>query len=128
MPWFERCAPADGRIPKRPQRCMLSSGTCAARDRSGTSSCRVQPRCTEALPGIAPIRWSLTCAPSSPPLSVEHLTYREFLQLAPETTCLLSCLDTKAQYKGMAAIREATEIEEQILDSVARRLPQTKRT
>ena len=53
------------------------------------------------------------------PLSVEHLTYREFLQLAPETTCLLSCLDTKAQYKGMAAIREAAEIEEQILDSVA---------
>jgi hypothetical protein len=26
----------------------------------------------------------------------------------------------------MAAIREATEIEEQILDNVARRLPQTK--
>ncbi len=70
--------------------------TCAARDRSGTSSCRVQPRCTEALPGIVAIPWSLTCAPSSPPLSVEHLTYREFLQLAPETTCLLSCLDTKA--------------------------------
>lgn len=76
-------------------------------------------------------------------VSAEHLTYREFLQRLPETTYLASCrlnpmgvnaalqLDLKVAFpvidlllggegKGMAATREITEIEEQILDSVAR--------
>ncbi len=76
-------------------------------------------------------------------VSAEHLTYREFLQRVPETTYLASCrldpigenaalqLDLKVAFpiidlllggegKGMAATREITEIEEQILDSVAR--------
>ena len=76
-------------------------------------------------------------------VSAEHLTYREFLQRIPETTYLASCrldpmgvnaalqLDLKVAFpiidlllggegKGMAATREITEIEEQILDSVAR--------
>lgn len=76
-------------------------------------------------------------------VSAEHLTYREFLQRIPETTYLVSCrlnpvgvnaalqLDLKVAFpiidlllggegKGMAATREITEIEEQILDSVAR--------
>jgi flagellar motor switch protein FliM len=76
-------------------------------------------------------------------VSAEHLTYREFLQRIPETTYLASCrldpmgvnaalqLDLKVAFpiidlllggegKGMAAPREITEIEEQILDSVAR--------
>ena len=76
-------------------------------------------------------------------VSAEHLIYREFLQRIPETTYLASCrldpmgvnaalqLDLKVAFpiidlllggegKGMAAPREITEIEEQILDSVAR--------
>ena len=76
-------------------------------------------------------------------VSAEHLTYREFLQRIPETTYLASCrldpmgvnaalqLDLKVAFpiidlllggegKGMAATRDITEIEEQILDSVAR--------
>lgn len=76
-------------------------------------------------------------------VSAEHLTYREFLQRIPETTYLASCrldpmglnaalqLDLKVAFpiidlllggegKGMPATREITEIEEQILDSVAR--------
>jgi flagellar motor switch protein FliM len=76
-------------------------------------------------------------------VSAEHLTYLEFLQRVPETTYLASCrldpmgvnaalqLDLKVAFpiidlllggegKGMAATREITEIEEQILDSVAR--------
>jgi len=76
-------------------------------------------------------------------VSAEHLAYREFLQRVPETTYLASCrldpmgvtaalqLDLKVAFpiidlllggegKGMAAPREITEIEEQILDSVAR--------
>ncbi len=75
-------------------------------------------------------------------VSAEHLTYREFLQRIPETTYLASCrlepmdanaalqLDLKVAFpiidlllggegKG-AATREITEIEEQILESVAR--------
>jgi flagellar motor switch protein FliM len=76
-------------------------------------------------------------------VSAENLTYREFLQRIPETTYLASCrldpigvngalqLDLKVAFpiidlllggegKGMAATREITEIEEQILDAVAR--------
>src|SRR5579863_5330627 len=76
-------------------------------------------------------------------VSAEHLTFREFLDSVPETTYLASCrispmglsaalqLDLKVAFpiidlllggegKGMAATREITEIEEQILDSVAR--------
>ncbi len=76
-------------------------------------------------------------------VSAEHLAFREFLQRIPETTYLASCrldpmgvnaalqLDLKVAFpiidlllggegKGMAATREITEIEEQILDSVAR--------
>jgi flagellar motor switch protein FliM len=76
-------------------------------------------------------------------VSAEHLTYREFLQRIPETTYLASCrlepmgvnaalqLDLKVAFpiidlllggegKGMTSTREITEIEEQILDSVAR--------
>ncbi len=76
-------------------------------------------------------------------VSAEHLTFREFLQRIPETTYLSSCrlgstglnaalqLDLKVAFpiidlllggegKGMASTREITEIEEQILDSVAR--------
>jgi len=76
-------------------------------------------------------------------VSAEHLTYREFLQRIPETTYLASCcldptglnaalqLDLKVAFpiidlllggegKSMAATREITEIEEQILDAVAR--------
>jgi len=76
-------------------------------------------------------------------VSAEHLAYREFLQRIPETTYLASCrlnpmglsaalqLDLKVAFsiidlllggegKGLAASREITEIEEQILDSVAR--------
>ncbi|HTS36826.1 MAG TPA: FliM/FliN family flagellar motor switch protein [Candidatus Solibacter sp.] len=76
-------------------------------------------------------------------VSAENLTYREFLQRLPETTYLASCrlepmglngalqLDLKVAFpiidlllggegKGMPATREITEIEEQILDSVAR--------
>src|SRR5262249_16730749 len=76
-------------------------------------------------------------------VSAEHLTYREFLQRIPETTYLASCrldpmgvnaalqLDLKVAFpiidlllggegKSLAATRELTEIEEQILDSVAR--------
>ncbi len=76
-------------------------------------------------------------------VSAEHLSYREFLQRIPETTYLASCrldpmglnaalqLDLKVAFpiidlllggegKGMAATREITDIEEQILDSVAR--------
>ena len=76
-------------------------------------------------------------------VSAEHLSYREFLQRIPETTYLASCrlepmgvnaalqLDLKVAFpiidlllggegKGMTATREITEIEEQILDSVAR--------
>lgn len=76
-------------------------------------------------------------------VSAEHLTFREFLDTIPETTYLASCrvspmgvsaalqLDLKVAFpiidlllggegKGMAATREITDIEEQILDSVAR--------
>jgi flagellar motor switch protein FliM len=76
-------------------------------------------------------------------VSAENLTYREFLQRLPETTYLASCklepmglnaalqLDLKVAFpiidlllggegKGMPATRAITEIEEQILDSVAR--------
>jgi flagellar motor switch protein FliM len=76
-------------------------------------------------------------------VSAEHLTYREFLQRIPETTYLASCrldpmgvnavlqLDLKVAFPiidlllggegaSLAATREITEIEEQILDSVAR--------
>ncbi len=76
-------------------------------------------------------------------VSAEHLSYREFLQRIPETTYLASCrldpmgvnaalqLDLKVAFpiidlllggegKTIAATREITEIEEQILDSVAR--------
>jgi flagellar motor switch protein FliM len=76
-------------------------------------------------------------------VSAEHLTYREFLQRIPETTYLASCnlepmgvqgalqLDMKVAFpiidlllggvgKGLAATREITEIEEQIVESVAR--------
>jgi len=76
-------------------------------------------------------------------VSAEHLTFREFLQRIPETTYLASCqldppgvngalqLDLKVAFpiidlllggegKGMGETREITEIEEQILDSVAR--------
>jgi flagellar motor switch protein FliM len=76
-------------------------------------------------------------------VSAEHLTYQEFLKRIPETTYLASCkldpmgvygalqLDLKVAFpiidlllggegKGVAAAREITEIEEQILESVAR--------
>jgi flagellar motor switch protein FliM len=76
-------------------------------------------------------------------VSAEHLTYREFLERIPETTYLASCrldpmgvygalqLDLKLAFpmidlllggegKGVAATREITEIEEQLLESVAR--------
>jgi flagellar motor switch protein FliM len=76
-------------------------------------------------------------------VSAEHLTYREYLQRIPETTYLASCrldpmgtnaalqLDLKVAFpiidlllggegKSLEAKREITEIEEQILDSVAR--------
>jgi flagellar motor switch protein FliM len=76
-------------------------------------------------------------------VSAEHLTYREFLQRIPETTYLAACklepmgvsgalqLDLKVIFpildlllggegKGLAANREITEIEEQIVETVAR--------
>jgi len=76
-------------------------------------------------------------------VSAEHLTYQQFLQSVPETTYLASCrldpveagavlqLDLKValpivdlllggEGKNLAATRAITEIEEQILDSVAR--------
>ncbi len=76
-------------------------------------------------------------------VSAEHLTYREFLERIPETTYLASCklepmgvdaalqLDLKVAFpivdlllggegKSTAATREITEIEEQIIESVAR--------
>jgi flagellar motor switch protein FliM len=76
-------------------------------------------------------------------VSAEHLTYREFLERIPETTYLASCklepmgvtgavqLDLKVAFpivdlllggegKVIAATREITEIEEQIVESVAR--------
>jgi len=76
-------------------------------------------------------------------VSAEHLTYREFLERLPEVTYLASCklepmgvngalqLDLKValpivdlllggEGKGIAAVREITEIEEQIVESVAR--------
>jgi flagellar motor switch protein FliM len=76
-------------------------------------------------------------------VSAEHLTYREFLERIPETTYLAACklepmgvigalqLDLKVAFpiidlllggegKGTAATREITEIEEQIVESVAR--------
>jgi flagellar motor switch protein FliM len=76
-------------------------------------------------------------------VSAEHLSYDEFLQRIPETTYLASCrldpmgvkaalqLDLKVAFpiidlllggegKAMAETREVTEIEEQILDSIAR--------
>jgi flagellar motor switch protein FliM len=76
-------------------------------------------------------------------VSAEHLTYREFLERIPETTYLASCkmepmgvtgalqLDLKVAFpiidlllggegRGLAAAREITEIEEQIVESVAR--------
>src|SRR5579864_3595334 len=76
-------------------------------------------------------------------VSAEHLGYREFLQSVPETTYLVSCrlnplevsaalqLDLKVAFpiidlllggegKAAPATREITDIEEQILDSVAR--------
>ncbi len=76
-------------------------------------------------------------------VSAEHLTYGEFLQRIPETTYLASCrldpmgvsaalqLDLKVAFpiidlllggegKGLGETRNITDIEEQILDSVAR--------
>jgi len=76
-------------------------------------------------------------------VSAEHLTYREFLERIPETTYLASCklepmgvtaalqLDLKVAFpivdlllggegKVVGATREITEIEEQIVESVAR--------
>ncbi len=76
-------------------------------------------------------------------VSAEHLTYREFLHRIPETTYLASCrldpmgangavqLDLKVAFPiidlllggqgaSLAATREITEIEEQILESVLR--------
>jgi len=76
-------------------------------------------------------------------VSAEHLTYREFLERIPETTYLAACklepmgvngalqLDLKVLFpivdlllggegKGLSATRESTEIEEQIVESVAR--------
>ncbi len=76
-------------------------------------------------------------------VSAEHLTYREFLERLPETTYLAACklepmgvdgalqLDLKVLFpiidlllggegKGISATREITEIEEQIVESVAR--------
>lgn len=76
-------------------------------------------------------------------VSAEHLTYREFLERIPETTYLGACkmepmgvtaalqLDLKVVFpivdlllggegKGVAAAREITEIEGQIVESVAR--------
>ncbi|HYL96131.1 MAG TPA: FliM/FliN family flagellar motor switch protein [Terriglobales bacterium] len=75
-------------------------------------------------------------------VSAEHLTYREFLHHIPETTYLASCrldpmgvsgalqMDLKVAFpiidlllggqgKSMAATREITQIEEEILESVA---------
>ncbi len=92
---------------------------------------------TQALSAYLRVVFSATL------VSAEHLTYREFLQRIPETTYFASCrldpmgvnsalqLDLKVAFpiidlllggegKGMAATREITEIEEQILDSVAR--------
>lgn len=76
-------------------------------------------------------------------VSAEHLSYREFLQSVPENTYFASCrlnpmgasaalqFDLKLAFPvidlllggggtGIAATRDITEIEEQILDSVAR--------
>jgi flagellar motor switch protein FliM len=76
-------------------------------------------------------------------VSAEHLTYREFLERVPETTYLASCrlepmgvigalqLDLKValpivdlllggEGKAFAVTREITEIEEEIVESVAR--------
>lgn len=76
-------------------------------------------------------------------VSAEHLSYREFLERVPESTYLAACklepmgvkgavqLDSKVAFpivdlllggegKGIAATREITEIEEQIVESVAR--------
>lgn len=76
-------------------------------------------------------------------VSAEHLTYREFLERIPETTYLAACklepmgviaalqLDLKVAFpivdlllggegKSITATREMTEIEEQIVESVAR--------
>jgi len=76
-------------------------------------------------------------------VSAEHLTYREFLHSVPDTTYLACCrlhpmganaalqLDLKIAFaivelllggegSGTVAVRELTEIEEQILDGVAR--------
>jgi flagellar motor switch protein FliM len=76
-------------------------------------------------------------------VSAEHLTYREFLERIPETTYLAACklepmgvngalqMDLKVLFpiidlllggegKSIAATREITEIEEQIVESVAR--------
>ena len=76
-------------------------------------------------------------------VSAEHLSYREFLERIPETTYLAACkmepmgvtgalqLDLKVAFpivdlllggegKGVTAAREITEIEEQIVESVAR--------
>lgn len=76
-------------------------------------------------------------------VSAEHLTYREFLERIPETTYFAACklepmgvdaalqLDLKIAFpivdlllggegKAAAATREITEIEEQIIESVAR--------
>src|SRR5580658_8206959 len=76
-------------------------------------------------------------------VSAEHLTYREFTERLPETTYLADCklepmgvhgalqLDLKVAFpiidlllggegKGIAAARDITEIEDQIVESVAR--------
>jgi flagellar motor switch protein FliM len=76
-------------------------------------------------------------------VSAEHLSYREFTQRIPETTYLAACklepmgvpgvlqLDLKVAFcivdlllggqgKGLTASREMTEIEQQIVESVAR--------
>jgi flagellar motor switch protein FliM len=85
----------------------------------------------------------LRVALSATLVSAEHLTYGEFLERIPETTYLAACklepmgvngalqLDLKVVLpivdlllggdgKGIAAAREITEIEEQIVESVAR--------
>ncbi len=63
-------------------------------------------------------------------VSAEHLTYREFLQRIPEKTYLASCdlapagvialLQLGGEGKGSEAVRDITEIEEQVIESIVR--------
>jgi flagellar motor switch protein FliM len=92
---------------------------------------------TQALGGFLRVVFATTL------VSAEHLAFREFLQRIPETTYVASCrldpmgmnaalqLDLKVAFpiidlllggegRGMDATRDITDIEEQILDSVAR--------